>query len=105
MYENFPHPGRDRTLDRFQKAVEEAGGCVKVRAGSLGPAREEYPHRLLDRPDGNGWTVYYLIALLSAREVRQLVREHLGPLDVPFVEGDADEDDADEPGDDECETA
>jgi hypothetical protein len=75
----------------FEEAVYDAGGVITCRFGSCcaGETRDCYPHEALGRPDGDGWVLYYLIGLLSAAQVRELVETHFGPLDEPWEAGSA----------------
>ena len=86
FYHNAPAPGRHLAMHRFEEAVYDAGGVITCRFGSrcAGESRDCYPHEALGRPDGDGWVLYDLIGLLSAGQVRALVEERFGPLDVPY---------------------
>ncbi|QDT16381.1 hypothetical protein [Alienimonas californiensis] len=85
VYDNFAAPARHLAINEFEAAVYRAGGIVTHRSASVeeGPLKC-YPHALFGRPDGDGWTVFWLISLLPEHTVRELVEKHLGPLDVPW---------------------
>ncbi len=91
MIDSLPLPGRHLSMRAFEAAVHAAGGFFISRCGSacVGESRDCYPHEELGRPDGDGWTLYYLIGLLPPKRVKELVQEHFGPLDVPYDETNA----------------